>query len=305
MKYAVGVDIGGTKAAAAVVAETGEILKKTVIPTDGTVAPEEMIERISRVISKLIKETGLQAGDLSGIGIGAPGPLDTKRGAIHSPPYLPRWIDVPVVQLMAQRFSIPVLLENDANAAALAEKWLGAARGLNDFVYVTVSTGIGAGIVSDGRLVSGRRGNAGEIGHMVVDPSFGRCFCGLYGCLELIASGTSIAKHGSVISGRTLSTKEVFDLYRAGDAAIMEFVDRVFHALGTAAVSLVNTFDPEAIIIGGGVSQVGDPLFKAVQTHISRYALDAVGRQTQVVPAQLNQSEGVIGAAALCFQPGS
>lgn len=302
MKYAVGVDIGGTKAAAAVVAETGELIEKAVIPTDAAVAPEVMIGRIGNLISRLVEQADIGMNELSGIGIGAPGPLDTIKGIIHSPPYLPNWTDVPIVQLMQRHCSVPVILENDANAAAVAEQWVGVARGRNDFVYMTISTGIGAGIMSGGRLVSGQRGNAGEIGHMVVDPAFGRCFCGLHGCLELIASGTSIAKHGTAIMDQPLSTKEVFDLYRDGHPAITEFISQVFHALGTAAVSLVNTLDPEILVIGGGVSQVGDPLFEAVQSYVNRYALDAVGRQTQVVPARLDQNEGVIGAAALCFQ---
>lgn len=301
MKYAVGVDIGGTKAAAAVVTEKGEIIEQTIIPTDVSIAPEEMIGRIIDVIRKMLEKAGLDEENLSGIGIGAPGPLDSKKGIIYAPPYLSTWVSVPVVRLMKQHFSVPVLLENDASAAALAERWIGTVQGIEDFIYMTVSTGIGAGIVSNGRLISGQRGNAGEIGHMVVDPSFGRCFCGLDGCLELIASGTSIAKHGSAIMNRPLSTKEVFDLYREGHPAITEFISRVFHALGVAAVSLVNTFDPKVLVIGGGVSQVGEPLFEAVQSYVSRYALDEVGRQTRIVPARLNQNEGVIGAAALCF----
>ncbi|WP_241536051.1 ROK family protein [Indiicoccus explosivorum] len=301
-ELAVGVDIGGTKAAMALLNKTGDLLAKRVIPTDAAVPPEEMIGRIAAGIRELLASEGVPVRKLAGIGIGAPGPLDSRRGIVSRPPYLETWTDVPIVRMMEAEFSVPALLENDASAAAVAEKRFGAGRDCDNFIYMTVSTGIGAGFIADGRLVRGSRGNAGEIGHIPVDPAFGRCFCGLHGCLEMIASGTSIAKHGSAIAGRELTTKDVFDLYQAGHPEIGAFIGRAFSAIGVAAVSLVNTFDPEKIIVGGGVSQVGEPLLEAIRSHVSRYALDAAGRRTAVVPAELQHDEGVIGAAALCFE---
>ncbi|MFB6468389.1 ROK family protein [Cytobacillus sp. Hz8] len=302
MRYSIGVDIGGTKVAIAVVDADGKIIEQTKLPTDLSISPRELIVRINEAIEHLIKKSYIEMEQMIGIGIGAPGPLDSRNGKITCPPNLPNWVDVPIVAWMNEKWKIPIRLENDANAAALAEKWIGAGVGVNHFVYVTVSTGIGTGIIADGKLLHGRKGNAGDIGHTVIDPSFGKCTCGQYGCLESIASGTAIAKRGSDIMGRELTTKEVFDLYQQKEGAIVELIDRIFRVLGVACVSIINTFDPEKIIIGGGVSNVGATLFNAIQDYVSQYALNPTGRTTEVVPAKLSQGAGVVGAAALCFE---
>lgn len=301
MEYSIGVDIGGTKVAIGIVSEQGEIQSETVIPTDLTITPEAMIEKIVGEINKMLDTTDINKEDIIGIGMGAPGPLDSKNGMITCPPNLTGWIDVPISELMGKHFSYPITLENDANAAGLAEKWVGAAQGCDNFTYMTVSTGIGAGVIVEGRLLRGLKGNAGDIGHMVIDPSVGACPCGQHGCLEWVASGTAIARRGSEILGKKVSTKEVFDLYREGHKEIGELVEHVLRTLGVACVSIINTFDPEKIVIGGGVSKVGDLLFDSLQDYVSNYALNPTGRQTQVVPAKLDQSSGVIGAAALCY----
>jgi glucokinase len=192
------------------------------------------------------------------------------------------------------------VLENDATAAALAEKWVGAARSAEHFVYITISTGIGAGIYSHGRLLTGATGNAGDIGHMVIDPASGICNCGQRGCFEYVASGTAIAREASSLLGRQVAAKEAFELALTGqDPAMEKLVHRVFDYIGIGCVTLINTFDPELLVIGGGVSQVGAPLFEAVSDYIMRNALNPSGRNTPVVPAALQQDAGLIGAAAL------
>src|SRR5699024_11003245 len=216
-------------------------------------------------------------------------------------PNLHGWVNVPIRDMIAGAFPFPVTLENDANAAALAEKWLGAGQDNDNFVYMTVSTGVGSGIIADGKLLHGQKGNAGDFGHTVVDPSFGKCTCGQYGCLDAAASGTAIAKHGSDIMGRELSTKGVFELYAENQPDIVDLVNRVFRVLGIACVSLINTLDTEKIIIGGGVSNVGDTMFRSIREYVSKYALNATGRKTEIIPAGLDQNAGVIGASALCF----
>lgn len=301
MKYSVGIDIGGTTVAIATVNELGEINEQRVIPTDLSISPGEMIIRISEEVKQVVNSSGIAMDNIIGIGIGAPGPLDSKNGMITCPPNLQTWIDVPIVDLLKKELPLPITLENDANAAALAEKWIGAAQENDDFAYITVSTGIGAGIFADGKLLRGLKGNAGDIGHAVVDPSFGQCSCGQYGCLESIASGTAIAKHGSEILGKDVTTKEVFDQYHEGNEKIIEYIDKVLRVLGVACVSVINTFDPEKIVIGGGVSKVGDLLFNSIRSYVRNYALNPTGRQTEIVPAKLKQNAGVIGAAALCF----
>jgi glucokinase len=301
MNYSIGIDIGGTKVALAIVDENGNVREQTIIPTDLTIAPKAMIAEIIQETHALIEKSSLTEEEIIGIGIGAPGPLDNQNGMITCPPNLKTWVDVPVQKWIQQAFPYPVRLENDANAAALAEKWIGAGQENENFIYITVSTGIGAGIVADGRLLNGQKGNAGDIGHTVVDPSFGPCSCGQTGCLESIASGTAIARRGSAIMGEDLTTEEVFALYEKGHEEITDLIERVFRVLGVACVSMINTFDTEKIIIGGGVSKVGDALFQSVQGYVGQFALNPTGRQTEIVPARLEQSAGVVGAAALCF----
>lgn len=301
MNYSIGVDIGGTKVAIAVVTEYGKIISNTVIPTDLSIRPEQMIERICDEINGLVQGSKVKHATIKGVGIGAPGPLDSKAGMITCPPNLKTWVNIPIKKLVEEKLSIPVTLENDANAAALAEKWVGAATDTDNFTYITISTGIGAGVIVEGRLLRGLKGNAGDIGHTVVDPSYGTCPCGQDGCLEWIASGTAIARQGTEILGRDVSTQEIFELYEQGDAKIVPFIDGVLTVLGQACVTVINTFDPEKIVIGGGVSKVGDTLFKPIQDYVSKKALNPTGRQTKIVPAKLDQSSGVIGAAALLF----
>ncbi|TQS74263.1 ROK family protein [Ornithinibacillus gellani] len=299
MLYTIGVDIGGTKVAIGVVESTGKVIEQSVIPTDLTITPYDMISRINREVNKVIQNANIPTQHIKGIGIGAPGPLDSKKGMITCPPNLPTWRDIPIKEWVEKEFDFPVRLENDANAAALAEKWIGAGQSCNHFIYMTVSTGIGSGIICDGKLLRGRKGNAGDIGHMVVDPSFGTCTCGQKGCLEMIASGTAISREGSKITGESLSTEEVFQLYDQGHPEIVPYLDSVIKVLGVACVSLINTFDTEKIIIGGGVSKVGVALFQPIRSYVQSYALNPDGRTTEIVPSKLEQNSGVVGAAAL------
>src|SRR5699024_1471271 len=301
MKYSVGVDIGGTKVSIAIVDTARQMIKQSKISTNVTIPPKEMINQISQEMERIIKLSGIPLQSIIGIGIGAPGPIDISKGMIVSPPNLTNWVDIPIVEWFKEKWSLPIFLDNDANAAALGEKWIGAARNNKDFVYVTISTGIGAGIFVDGKILHGRKGNAGDIGHIVVDPSFGKCVCGQYGCIESIASGTAIAKRGSEIMGEELSTKDIFDLYVKGHADIVPFLDRIFYTLGTVCVTIINLYDTEKIIIGGGVSNVGALLFDRIEEYVCQYALNQFGRKTTIVPAKLGQEAGVVGAAALCL----
>ncbi|MUT67763.1 ROK family protein [Paenibacillus sp. NEAU-GSW1] len=300
MKYAVGIDIGGTKTALGLVTSDGQVLSKASLTTDLSLAPSDMVDKIAEAAHRLLSESSLQQTDLQGIGLGAPGPLNTKLGQIAEPPNLRSWWNFPVVESFKRHFQVPIVLENDATAAALAEKWMGAAKSADHFVYITISTGIGAGIYSHGRLITGATGNAGDIGHMVVDPSGGDCPCGQRGCFEHIASGTAIAREASSLLQRPVTSKEVFELALSGQNTEMkQLVDRVFGNIGVGCATLINTFDPELLVIGGGVSQVGEPLFEAVGAYIKRNALNPSGRNTPVVPAALQQEAGLIGAAAL------
>jgi glucokinase len=297
--WAAGVDIGGTKIAIGIVDDQGHVAAKETLKTNTQSLPCEITEHICHTIENLTGSVGLTLADLKGIGIGAPGPLDPKNGRITCPPNLPTWTDFPLVKEMQIHLSLPVVLENDATAATLAEKWIGAARDSDNFLFITISTGIGAGLFVNGKLFTGASGNAGDIGHIVIDPSAGTCICGQKGCFEYIASGTAIARRASEGAGKPLTAKEVFELYEQGDPLMTDLVEETFTYIGMGCVSMINAFDPEKIVIGGGVSQVGKPLFEAVQSYVSQYALNPTGRKTQIVPAFLLQDAGLIGAAAL------
>lgn len=300
MSYAVGIDIGGTKTAIGLVDQSGQVLAKNTLPTDQSVAPSEMVDRIAAAVKQLAQAAGIKESDILGIGIGAPGPLNTKLGQIMEPPNMRGWWGFPIVESFKRHFELPISFQNDATAAALAEKWIGAAKTAENFVYITISTGIGAGIYSHGKLITGATGNAGDVGHLVVDPTVGTCVCGQQGCWEFVASGTAIARQASELLGRTVTSKEVFDLaLNDKDPDMERLVNQVFRNIGIGCVTLINTLDPELLVIGGGVSQIGNPLFDAVRDYVSHHALNPSGRNTPVIPAALQQEAGLIGAAAL------
>lgn len=300
--YAVGIDIGGTKTALAIVNKDGEVISRKKLVTDTTIEPTLMISRMVEAVKEMLIEESIKETELTGIGVGAPGPLDISRGMITYPPNLPLWRNVAIVEEIKQHFDVPVRLENDASAAAVAEQHLGHGVGYKDILYITISTGIGSGIISNHRLVSGSKGNAGDIGHMVIDPAFGQCTCGLFGCLEHICSGTAISREASKIKGTTISTAEAFRLYEEKDEEITEYLDVVINRMGMAFTSMINALDPEVIIIGGGVSQVGEPLFNPIRAFVKDHTLNRDAGDTPIVPAKLNQDAGVIGAALLMFE---
>lgn len=299
MNLAIGIDIGGTKTAIGIVNKEGDVLCKRIIPTDQSVSPDVMVDRISESVQGLMKQLNVNTNDIKGVGVGAPGPIDTTRGEIVCPPNLPRWKGYKVVEQLSQVLNLDVKLENDASLAGLAEFKVGAAKNARDFLYVTISTGIGAGIIMDGKLVTGRTGNAGDIGHMVIDPSYGTCKCGQKGCFEWIASGTAISRQGSMMLGKPVTTKEVFQLYEEGNEEILKMIHDVYERIGMACTSLINILDINFIVLGGGVSKVGKPLVDTVNNYVAKHALNPKGRKTKVERSLLNENAGIIGAAAL------
>ncbi|OWA34921.1 transcriptional regulator [Saccharibacillus sp. O16] len=296
---AIGIDIGGTKIAVGLVDENGTVLAQQSLQTDPAKTPAALIAETAAVIHTLLESSGTAPEDVKGIGVGAPGPLDAKHGRLDSPPNLPAWHGFGVVEELKKHFGAwPIHFQNDATAATLAEKWLGAAREVDHFIFITVSTGIGAGIYMHGRLITGASGNAGDVGFMMIEPGA----AGTEGYWEQIASGTAIARQASELLGRPVGTKEAFDLAAGGDAKMRELIDITYKRLGMGCVSLINTLDPEMLVIGGGVSQIGEPLFDAIRAYVSQHALSPSGRRTAIVPAALNQNAGLIGAASLVHQ---
>ncbi|SDC42126.1 glucokinase [Pelagirhabdus alkalitolerans] len=302
MKKILGIDIGGTKIAIAIIDGRGHVIIQDTIKMNQTLPPSQVFEQMKGCIEDLLRNIEMQTFDLFGIGIGAPGPINNVEGTITNPPNLKKWRGVPIVEWVKTYFGLPVYFDNDANAAALAEKWIGDGQNHQDFVYLTISTGIGAGIVSNDQLLTGSRGNAGDFGHTVIDPSYGKCMCGQEGCLEHIASGTAIAKAISELKERNVSTQEAFAYYRNGDPKVVHYLDGVLRILGIAVVNIINMFEPEVVIIGGGVSQSGDVLLSPIRSYVSKYALNKESRSTPIINSSLKNNTGVIGAAALVLQ---
>ncbi|KUK35099.1 MAG: Glucokinase, ROK family, partial [Caldanaerobacter subterraneus] len=307
-----GVDLGGTKISTGLVDEKGNIIRSTKIPTMAEKGPEEVIKRIEQSVYDVLKEAGLKLSDLKGVGIGSPGPLDAKRGVVISPPNLPGWDNVPIVDILSHKLGVKVKLENDANAAAIGEHLFGAGKGIDNFVYITVSTGIGGGVIIEGKLYSGENSNAAEIGHHTINFNGPRCNCGNYGCFEAFASGTAIARFAQegIQNGKdtmirdlakdgVVKSEHVFEAAKLGDEFAKELVDNEAFYLGVGISNIMAFYNPKKIAIGGGVSTQWDMLYDKMMETIKKKALKPNAEVCEVVRAELGENVGVLGAAAL------
>lgn len=309
---ALAIDLGGTQLRAAMVSSTGGILSFAVEPTRAQNGPEAIIAQIVALLEEIVRQNPGQVP--VGIGIAAPGPLDPKAGMVIAPPTLRGWHNVPLAKIIGQRFSAPVWLENDANAAALGEWRFGAGRGVDSMVFVTVSTGIGGGVIADGRILHGRRGLAAEIGHMAITNEGERCFCGAIGCFEAVASGTALGRRASArtkpFDGSTMralsanadvSGRNVVDAARQGDALAKQLLDDEARWLGIGFTNLLHLYSPDMIVMGGGISHGFDLLQAGIASTMFERAMPAY-RNVPVVTAQLGHHAGLVGAASLVFQ---
>ena len=309
-KYVIGVDLGGTKISTAVSTLDGEILKQTVVATKAEEGEEPVLSRIIGTISEVLVGADISKDEVEAIGIGSPGPLDAKKGVIITTPNLP-FKNYNVVQPIKDKFGIPVYLDNDANVAAIGEYMFGAGKGTKNIVYFTVSTGVGGGAVLNGQAYRGNTSNALEIGHMTVDAHGPRCNCGNIGCLEAISSGTAIGKRGREAAATKVETSlknydnitsyEVFKEAKNGDAVAKEIVDNAMNYLGIGVANAITIFDPEMVIIGGGVSKVGDILFDTVRKVVNKRCFKSMADACKIVPAGLGTDAGVVGAVALAI----
>ena len=309
----VGIDIGGTKTLSAVVDAQGRVLARHRIETPQR-GPKDFVQVLTRELSTLLGLAGLQKEDLLGLGVGAPGPLDPETGVVFEPPNLAGWRDVPLGPMLFDATGVPTWVENDANAAALGEAWVGAGVGVRDLIYITVSTGIGGGLIFNGELYHGVSGTAGEIGHMTVEPEGPVCTCGRRGHLEGLASGHAITRMAeeAVQAGRqtrlaalppgTLTAAAVAQAAFDGDGVAREVYARAGHYIGIAVASLVNVLNPAMVVFGGGVSKVGDLLFDTVRRVVRERAFERPAEAAKIVPAALGDDVGVIGAAAVVYR---
>jgi glucokinase len=294
-----GLDVGGTKLAAGVVDANGQVLSFEAVPTQARQGPARVLQRLFELGRRAVEESGSGWPEIRAVGIACGGPLDTERGIVISPALLPGWRDVPITARAEQEFGRPALLENDATAAAAGEHRWGAGIGTRNMVYLTISTGVGGGVVIDGHVYRGSMGNGGELGHVTIDWRGRRCpGCGRRGCLEAYVSGTSIVERAREVGLRVESAEQVAAAARAGDPRAGAVWNETVEALGCGLTSIVNLFEPELVVVGGGVSRAGEqllgPVRKAVQTSAMEPAAQAVG----IVRSAFGDQVGVVGAAA-------
>ena len=304
------VDIGGTKIALGLSDLEGRALPFRRFPTQVERGPHRILEHALDELEKMAAEAG---GRVAAVGVGCGGPLSRSRGLILSPPNLPGWDEFPVVSLIEERMGVPVLLDNDANAAALGEYEYGAGRGVENLVYITISTGIGGGLIVGGRLVYGVGDAAGEVGHMVVAPNGPPCGCGARGCLEALCSGTGIARRAaerlaggaraSTLLGaggsKEITARAVAEAARAGDRVAVEVWDETIEYLALGLGNIIAALAPEAIILGGGVSTAGDQLLVPLRRRIRESVKIAPVEEVRIVQAALGGDSGAYGALLL------
>jgi glucokinase len=302
LPHVLALDVGGTKLAAGVVDAGGRVHSFVVAPTEAERGPERGLERLFELGRRAVAESGLEWADVGAVGICCGGPLDAERGVLLSPLHLPGWTDVPVTKLAGRAYDRPAVLENDATAAAAGEHRYGAGSGTSHMVYLTISTGVGGGVVVAGQLYRGAHGNGAELGHVTVDCDGRRCRgCGRRGCLEAYVSGTSIAERAREAGFLAETAADVAAAARAGEPVARAVWDETLDALACGVTSIVNAFEPELIVIGGGVSRAGEQLLGPVRERVAAEAMTPAGRAAGLVPAALGDRVGVVGAAAVVY----
>jgi glucokinase len=295
-------DVGGTKLAAGVVDGSGVIHSFLVAPTSPQDGPDAVLSRLFDLGRRAVAESGVAWPQIAAIGIGCGGPLDADRGILLAPPHLPGWVGVPITDLAEREFERPATLENDGTAAAAGEHLYGAGAGTRNLVYLTISTGVGGGVVVDNRLFRGPFGNGSELGHITIDWHGRLCRgCGRRGCLEAYVSGTSIGERGREAGLADATAADVAAAARDGDPVATAVWEETTLALACGVTSLVNVFEPEVVVVGGGVSRSGEQLLGPVRDLVRAQAMGSAGHG-EIVQAALGDHVGVVGAAAIVHE---
>lgn len=307
-KLFIGVDLGGTKIYTALADANGKILREIIKPTEANKGYEQIVDKIKDSIRYVKEEVNEE--DIVAIGIGSPGPLDVKNGLIVDPPNLP-FNNFNIVKALKEEFNMPVFLDNDANAATLAEFKFGVGKGTTNMVFITASTGVGAGAVLNERIYRGSTSNALELGHTTVDYHGNRCGCGNRGCVEAISSGTAIKKAADEALRSNVTTNlrnyeavtaaEVFAEANNGDRVANEILRESLGYLGAAVSNAANAFDPDMIVIGGGVSNGGQIVFDIIAEEMEKRCLKPILKHCVIKKAELGGRAGVLGAVALAI----
>lgn len=312
-KYAIGVDLGGTSIKLGIVTNTGRLIKKISVQTEAEKGPKRVI---ANIISGIIELTAKSKYKIEGIGIGCPGVVTPGKGIVENPPNLPGWEKVNIGKIIFQEFKRPVLVDNDANAAAIGELTFGSGKKYKSFIMITLGTGVGGGIVINKKIYHGDFGAAGEIGHISIDYKGPKCNCGSYGCIEAYAGNLylrervrkELKKHPESKMWKLInndlskvSPRNVQLAAERGDAFAKSVIDELGSYLGSAFASLCNVLDVSVFIIGGGIAGFGKPLFDSIKKTISRRVMAPIRPRVRVLPAKLRNDAGIKGASALVF----
>lgn len=305
-KAVIGIDLGGTNIKAGAVDTDGEVLARHRTPTQAESGPRGVAERICGAARRCAEQ--LEDHRPVGIGVGSPGTIDLDEGVVLFSPNMPGWEDIPLRSWIQDGLEMPCVLENDANAAALGEQWVGAGRGADSLVMFTLGTGIGGGIVLGGRVWHGTGGFAGEIGHMCIDPEGPECGCGSRGCIEAHASATGMVRRmqQAIDAGRDtalaaksgdFTAKDIYDAATGGDAEARENFRDTGRFLGVAISNMLHILNPAVVVLSGGVTAAGNMLLEPIRDEVRRRTMDACRRGVSINIAELGEDAGFIGAA--------
>ncbi len=319
--YVVGVDLGGTKMLAAVVDQTGSILSEAKRPTMPGSGADKIVLRLAKTVRKAVEEAGIPFKRVSAVGVGAPAPVNPQTGFVFHAPNIPPLRDFPLGERLGKELGLPVFINNDVNVGTVGEHALGAGRGTKDMVGIFVGTGVGGGVIVDGRLRHGFRNSAGEVGHMIVGfqglPDEPICGCGRPGCLEAYASRTAIEREvrAAIAAGRDTKLIELLEAsgkdsitsgllakaLKQGDPLMLEVMERVTTYLAVLVASIVNFFDPEMIVFGGGVTEaLGEQLLEPIRRDAPKWYIQKEDAdKVRIVAAELGDYAGVLGAATI------
>ncbi|MCL4694643.1 MAG: ROK family protein [Candidatus Hydrogenedentes bacterium] len=313
----VGIDLGGTNVKTAVVARNGRMRGKDSRPSRADDGLDAVVDTMVASVEQALENAGADPSDMLAVGVGAPGPMNWRTGIVFSPPNLPGWKDVPLADIMSELLMVPAYVDNDANVACWGEFWSGAGTEVDSMVCLTLGTGVGGGIVVDGRLVRGIDGTAAEIGHLNVMRDGRQCNCGAKGCLECYASVSGMERTAleGIEAGRpTILTemcggdldkidgKMISDALQKGDEFAAWVMTETGIWLGTGIGSLINLLNPEMVVLCGGMIAAGEALFRPVRETAQAQSFDVPGARAQIVPAGLGPDSGVIGAAGCALQ---
>jgi glucokinase len=309
----VGVDVGGTSIKGGVVDDRGRPLRAVTLPTEAHRGQEFGLERICETVRHAVAAAELRLDQIEGIGVATPGTMDLKAGIILDPPNLKPWLNVPVRQYVQDAFHLPTAFQNDANAAAYGEFWVGAGKDVHSMVLYTLGTGVGGGIIIGDLVVEGEHSHGAELGHVRIEVTHPRqCSCGRWGCLEAYASAVAVVKRTREAlaedGGRSslqgverkhgaLTAKDIFDAAALGDALAEKIVEETAFYLAVGATNMMHTIDPDTVVYGGGMIAAGETFLERIRRHIRQLAFPLPAERTEIRYAQLGSDAGFIGAA--------